>query len=84
VSDEVSRALAEGIRTRTGADLGVGITGIAGPTGATMNKPVGRVYVALADGVTTTVKELDLPGDRERVRWFSAQHALDMLRRKLM
>jgi len=84
VSEEVARALAEGIRRRTGAALGIGITGIAGPGGATLNKPVGRVYVGLADGISGEVKQLDLTGDRERVRWFAAQHALDMLRHKLM
>jgi nicotinamide-nucleotide amidase len=84
VSRQVARALAEGIRNRTGADLGLGITGIAGPGGATLNKPVGRVYIGLADAEGTEVKELNLSGDRERIRAFAAQNALDMLRRKLM
>ncbi len=83
VSKEVARALAEGIRARTGADLGIGVTGIAGPGGATPTKPVGRVYLALADGAGTRTSELDLFGDRERIRWFASQHALVLLRQNL-
>lgn len=84
VSKEVAVSLAEGIRSTTGADLGIGITGIAGPGGATLNKPVGRVYIALASADGSEVQELNLTGERERVRWFSSQHALDILRRHLM
>jgi nicotinamide-nucleotide amidase len=84
VSEEVAQALAEGIRARSGSDLGIGITGIAGPGGATLNKPVGRVYLAFADANGTTTRELNLMGDRERVRWFASQHALVMLRQKLL
>ena len=84
VSREVGTALAEGIRSRTGATLGVGITGVAGPTGGTPEKPVGRVYVALASAEGTEIEERNFPGDRKRVRWFSTQLALDMVRRKLM
>ncbi|MBS1816045.1 MAG: competence/damage-inducible protein A [Acidobacteria bacterium] len=84
VSREVAVSLAEGIRSTTGTDIGIGITGIAGPGGATLNKPVGRVYVALASAEGSEVQELNLTGERERVRWFSSQHALDMLRRHLM
>lgn len=84
VSSEVAVSLAEGIRSTTGSDIGIGITGIAGPGGATLNKPVGRVYVALASENGSEVKELDLTGERERVRWFASQHALNMLRHHLM
>jgi nicotinamide-nucleotide amidase len=84
VSREVGTALAEGIRSRTGATLGAAITGVAGPTGGTPEKPVGRVYVALASAEGTEVEERNFPGDRKRIRWFSAQLALDMVRRKLM
>ncbi len=83
VSDQVARLLAEGIRKRAGADIGIGVTGIAGPGGATLNKPVGRVYLAISDEHTTTSLELNLMGDRERVRWFASQHALVELRRRL-
>ena len=84
VSEPVAGALAEGMRKRTGADIGIGVTGIAGPGGATLNKPVGRVYLALSDATGTEVRELNLMGDRERVRWFASQHALVMLRQRLV
>jgi len=87
VSAEVARALAEGIRTRTGSSLGISITGIAGPTpgtGPDAEKPIGLVYVALSDGHDTQVKQLNLPGDRERIRWWASQHALELIRRTLL
>jgi nicotinamide-nucleotide amidase len=83
VSRAVAAALAEGIRQRCKTTLGIGITGIAGPGGGTAEKPVGLVYIALADGKHTEVVERRFPGDRERVRWFASQLALDLLRRKL-
>jgi nicotinamide-nucleotide amidase len=84
VSAEVATALAEGIRRRAKSTLGVGITGVAGPTGGTDAKPVGLVYCALADGVRTEVIERKFPGDRDRVRVFATRQALDMIRRRLM
>jgi nicotinamide-nucleotide amidase len=86
VSDAVARALAEGIRRRTGSSLALSITGIAGPTaprGPDAAKPVGLVYIALTDGEDTQVKEVRLTGDRDRIRLWSTQHALEMLRRYL-
>jgi nicotinamide-nucleotide amidase len=84
VSAEVAIALAEGIRKRCKATLGVGITGVAGPTGGTPDKPVGLVYHALSGERGTEVVEKKFPGDRKRVRWFASQQALEMVRRKLM
>jgi nicotinamide-nucleotide amidase len=84
VSREVAAALAEGIRRRTGATLGLGITGVAGPTGGTAEKPVGLVFHALASDGETEVEERKFPGDRKRIRRFASQQALDMVRRKLM
>lgn len=84
VSAEVAGALAVGIRRRCQATFGVGITGVAGPTGATPEKPVGLVYHALASENGTQVEERNFTGDRKRVRWFASQQALDMVRRKLM
>lgn len=86
VSDPVARALAEGIRRRTGSTLAVSITGIAGPNsahGLDASKPVGLVYIALANGEVTHVKQVHIPGDRERVRLWATQHALEMLRQYL-
>jgi nicotinamide-nucleotide amidase len=87
VSAAVARALAEGIRERTGASVGVSVTGIAGPgpsTGADEGKPVGLVYIGLADADGTQVKELQLMGDRERIRWWASQHALELVRRHML
>jgi nicotinamide-nucleotide amidase len=83
VSRPVAAALAEGIRQRCKTTLGVGITGIAGPGGGTEEKPVGLVFIALADGKHTEVVERRFGGGRDRVRWFATQLALDLLRRKL-
>ena len=84
VSREVAIAMAEGIRNRCKATFGIGITGVAGPTGGSEQKPVGLVYHALASERETQVEERKFPGDRKRVRWFASQMALDMVRRKLM
>jgi nicotinamide-nucleotide amidase len=86
VSPEVARALAEGIRARTGSSLGISITGLAGPStapGKDAERPIGRVYIGLADGRDTYIKELTLSGDREHIRWWSSQHALEFLRQTL-
>jgi nicotinamide-nucleotide amidase len=84
VSEQVARALAEGMRKRAGATYGLAITGIAGPGGGTEEKPVGLVYIAVTDGKDTEVMEKNFIGDRERVRSWASQQALDMMRRKLM
>jgi nicotinamide-nucleotide amidase len=84
VSAEVTKALAEGVRYRSGATLGIGITGVAGPSGGSAEKPVGLVFHALASDTGTEVIERKWPGDRQRVRRFATQQALDMVRRKLM
>ncbi|HZI79280.1 MAG TPA: competence/damage-inducible protein A [Vicinamibacterales bacterium] len=83
VSEPVARAMAEGIRSRAGADLGLGITGIAGPTGGTPEKPVGTVAVALASPDRTAARTFRFFGDRELVKFQASQAALDMVRRYL-
>jgi nicotinamide-nucleotide amidase len=84
VSREVAAALAEGIRYKCGATLGVGITGVAGPGGGSPEKPVGLVFHAPASDSGTEVVEKTFPGDRSRIRWFASTLALDMVRRHLM
>ena len=84
VSREVAHAMAEGIRQRCLSSYGIGITGVAGPTGGTEQKPVGLVYVALAGEEGTQVVERNFPGDRKRIRWFATQQALEMIRRALL
>jgi nicotinamide-nucleotide amidase len=81
VSSEVAIALADGIRRRTGATLGIGITGIAGPTGGTPDKPVGTVHVAIADASGSKERGTVYLGERDRIRWQASQTALDLVRR---
>ena len=83
VSQPVAQAMAEGIRARTGASLGISTTGIAGPAGGSTEKPVGLVFVGLADERGTQVREFRFPGNRERVRLWSTQMALEMIRRRI-
>ena len=82
VSVPVARAMAEGVRARFGADIGVSITGIAGPTGGSAEKPVGTVVIAVFSD-RFDVREFRFPGDRTMVRSFSVSAALDMVRRHL-
>jgi nicotinamide-nucleotide amidase len=84
VSEEVARAMAEGVRRAAGTDLGVAITGIAGPGGGSAEKPTGLVFLALAGSVGERVRRLHFPGDRDRVRGQAAQAALEMIRRALL
>jgi nicotinamide-nucleotide amidase len=84
VSREVAAALAEGIRKRCLSNFGVGITGVAGPTGGTEQKPVGLVYIALASDEGTQVVERNFPSDRARIRQFATLQALEMIRRALI
>jgi nicotinamide-nucleotide amidase len=84
VSAEVAKAMAHGIRLRTGATIGLGITGIAGPTGATDSKPVGLVHIAVSDAQGMDAMERTFRGDRQRIREWASQQALDLVRRRLM
>jgi nicotinamide-nucleotide amidase len=85
VSEPVAAAMAAGIRKRTGVNVGIGITGIAGPGGGTDQKPVGTVCIAV-DGATgeAKVRTFRFPGGREMVKAMSANWAIDMLRRYLI
>lgn len=84
VSEAVAAAMAEGARRAAGADVGVGITGVAGPAGGTPEKPVGLVYVATSGAAGTHLRRCLFPGSRERVRYQATQVALEMLRRGLL
>ena len=83
VSEPVALAMAAGIRKRAGVDVGVAITGIAGPGGGSDQKPVGTVCVAV-DGLESVVRTFRFPGGREMVKAMSANWAIDMLRRHLL
>jgi len=83
VSAEVAEAMAQGIRKRARTDFGLSVTGIAGPGGGSKDKPVGLVYIALADEVQTKSRKLQIPGDRQLVRWRASQAALDLPEKKI-
>ena len=84
VSEPVARAMAEGCRARLGSDWAISVTGIAGPTGGTDQKPVGTVYIGLAGPGGTEVQLRNLPGERAQVRLRTAMAALNMLRLRLL
>jgi nicotinamide-nucleotide amidase len=83
VSKETAAAMAEGARGLAGSTFAVSITGVAGPDGGTDEKPVGLVYIGIADAAGTVVTQRKFLGDRQRIRVFTTQHALDLLRRRL-
>ncbi len=83
VSEECAREMAEGTRKAAGTDFALSTTGYAGPDGGEPDKPVGTVFIALASADGTTVKRLNLFGDRDRIRHSAMLNALDLLRRKL-
>lgn len=83
VSKPVAQAMAEGIRQRAGSSFGIGITGVAGPGGGAPEKPVGLVFIAVADERSTQVREFRFPGDRERIRFWATQASLELIRRRV-
>ena len=83
VSETVAKQMAEGARGRFAADWGIGVTGIAGPTGGTPEKPVGLVYVAVAGKAGTTVRRCMFNGSREDIKSQTAETALAMVLEQL-
>lgn len=83
VSSQVAEAMADGMRRRAAVDYALSVTGIAGPDGGTPEKPVGLVFIALADETGVEHRRLMLSGDRYLIRWRASQAALDLLRRKI-
>ena len=83
VSREVAEAMAAGARRRTGSTYALSITGIAGPGGDSERVPKGTMYVGLADAAGTYVAHRQYLGDRQRIRTFVTQMALDVLRRRI-
>jgi nicotinamide-nucleotide amidase len=85
VSEQVAAAMADGVRRTAGVEVGVGITGIAGPGGGSEAKPVGTVSMAVAGpGPATVVRTIRLPGTRHHVKLFASTLAIDALRRALL
>jgi nicotinamide-nucleotide amidase len=80
VSEPVARAMAEGVRSRAGTTVGIGVTGVAGPGGGTAEKPVGTVAIAIVAAGDARVRTFQFVGDREQVKYQAAQAALNMLR----
>lgn len=84
VSRETAEAMAVGVRSRSGADIALAVTGIAGPAGGTDEKPVGTVYIAIATAEENWVTKFHFHGDREQIREISAQSGLDLVRKYLL
>ena len=84
VSEAVATAMAEGIRSRSRVDIGIGVTGIAGPDGGTAEKPVGMVCIAASSAAGSRVRTFRFVGGREMVKFQASQAALDMVRRMLL
>ena len=83
VSEPAALAMAQGIKARARAGIGVGVTGIAGPTGGTQEKPVGTVVVSAVTDAESRVRTFRFFGEREQVKFQASQAALDMVRRML-
>jgi len=83
VSEQVAEAMAWGARRKAGTDFAIGITGIAGPTGGSEQKPVGLVYVSVASDAGCETERYIFSHDREFIRFRAAQAALNKLRLQL-
>jgi PncC family amidohydrolase len=83
VSEQVALAMADGIRAHTAVDVGVGVTGIAGPGGGSPEKPVGTVAIAALTATAALSRVYRFNGDREQIKFQASQAALDMVRRML-
>jgi nicotinamide-nucleotide amidase len=84
VSREVAEAMAAGIRSRTGADIGLSVTGIAGPDGGSPEKPVGTVFIGIATAEGNWATRFQFSGDRQQIREIAAQSGLDLVRKYLL
>ncbi len=84
VSAEVAEAMAKGMRERAETDFAISVTGIAGPSGGSEEKPIGTVFIGYADESRVKSFKIILPGDRYLIRWRSSQAALDYLRRQIL
>jgi nicotinamide-nucleotide amidase len=80
VSAEAAKAMAEGVRDRLGADVGVAVTGVAGPDGGTAEKPVGLVFVHASGPDGEKARRTELPGDRDMIRGRATATALHLVR----
>jgi len=84
VSPQTAEEMAVGAKTLNGSDIGLSITGIAGPDGGSAEKPVGLCYIGIAAVNSVNVHKIMLNGNRNKIRWSSSSRALDLLRRELL
>ena len=84
VSPQTAEEMAVGAKRLSNTDIGLSITGIAGPDGGSAEKPVGLCYIGIAAGNSVNVQKIMLTGNRNRIRWSSSSRALDFLRRELL
>jgi nicotinamide-nucleotide amidase len=84
VSPETASLMATGVRSRCGADISISITGIAGPSGGSIDKPVGTVFIGISSSHITEIERLQFSGDRHRIQAMAAHTGLDLLRRFLL
>lgn len=84
VSNQIAQAMASGVRMRSGADIGVSTTGIAGPSGGTPEKPVGLIWIGFSDKDSTFAMKFHFGNDRRRFKERASQAALELVRRKLL
>jgi nicotinamide-nucleotide amidase len=84
VSPEVAQAMVKGAIRYSNANIGIAVTGIAGPTGGTVKKPVGLVYIAVMSGKKLAVEECRFKGSRKTIRLASVKKALDMVQRQIL
>ena len=84
VSEKVAKAMAESIRKLMLSDYGIGITGIAGPTGAVLHKPVGTVFIAVSDKKTTLCRKFFFKGSRANIRYKTALQSLTLLKELIL
>ena len=84
VSEEVAKEMAEGVRRIAGTDIGVSITGVAGPDGGTETHPVGLAYIGICINGVTKIKKINTSGSRSRIRNRLANTALDLIRREIL
>jgi nicotinamide-nucleotide amidase len=84
VSEPVADAMARGIRSMAGLDVGIGVTGVAGPGGGTPDKPVGMVCLAAVTPQASRVRTAKFLGEREQIKFQASQAALDMVRRMMI
>jgi nicotinamide-nucleotide amidase len=84
VSEQVAKEMAEGLKKLSGTDYTIAITGIAGPTGGSPEKPVGTVFIAVSTPEKTIVRKNFNPYDRETFKHVTSQQALEILRREII